>query len=39
VEIDVRSRRRLRLEVDGREAPRTAGLGGVLLPARYRLLI
>ena len=39
VEIDVRARRPLRLEVDGREAPRATGLRAVLLPARYRLLI
>jgi hypothetical protein len=39
VEIDIRVRRPLRLEVDGRESTRTAGLRAVLVPARYRLLI
>jgi hypothetical protein len=39
VEIDVRAGRRLRLEVDGREAARTATVRALLVPARYRLLL
>ncbi|MDQ1533073.1 MAG: hypothetical protein QOF28_834, partial [Actinomycetota bacterium] len=39
VEIDVRTGRPLRLEVDGRLVDRVATLRAIVAPARYRLLI
>jgi hypothetical protein len=39
VAVEVRARRALPLEIDGRPAPPVATLRAVLIPARYRLLL